>query len=348
MEKYNSYLNLIVNNPVNGMGSFTKNINVVYDETLTIPPLDDPRDYFGSVIRFSIPIDQIPIFVFPVNPTQNNPNVSNYVIEVNGNPANVVYTPNNNLPPPTASGGPIFFSMTDQQSQYYFVYSVQQMINMINTALNAAFVAAGSPGGTAPFYIYTPTTQLISLVVAQAFLSAAATITLNGPLKLYLSSFQYTTLSDPVTGPYSYTHVLTPTPFGQTTPFIYSEEYNAMDLWIDPRKLVITSNSLPIVGEASPVTIGPLTPNGTATSLPIITDFVLSFDNISDFSSVVTYVPTSQYRLFDMTPAGPIYRVNMNFYWQAENGFLYPLLLSPGNGITVKVGFFRKDLYLKS
>lgn len=345
----NQYLNIIVHNPINGSVEFPDNLTAVYDETLTIPVLSNPDKYYCSIIRFGIPIDLVPIFVFPVNPQQNNANVSNLIIGVSTGGVQysqpLTYHPANNLPAPTAGSSAPYFQDFQRQSPYYFVYSIQDMIDMINTSLLAAFTAAGSPGGTAPYYIYTPNGQVISLIVTSTFTGSnpTATIFMNSALNVYLNSFRYTTNND-INGPYMFTHNLVTIPYGQSTPYKFDWEYNAIDLWLDARKIVVTSQSLPTRQEASPtLSIGT---NGTALYQPIITDYLLSFNNIQDLSSIVVYAPSAQYRLIDLFKTEPLSRLNFQFYWQSEAGALFPILLSPGQSITVKIAFFNKSLYL--
>lgn len=346
----NVYLNIVITNNVSSTDPYPKNIQAVYDETLTQPILNIPSEYYASIIRFSMPLDTIPFFSFPVDRTQNNANISQLLVGVKvlaGNEFSsfVTYVPQNDTPPPT-SGGPNI-SYTQSLSQYYFIYSIQPFINMINTALNTAFVAAGSPGGVAPFYVYDPITQLISLIVDNAFLVAGAQIFLNSYLKNYLDSFVFTTLNNIPNGAFKYFHNLTPTPYGQTSPFRYQQEYNSLDLWFDIRKIVVQSSSLPGSEEASP-NYDPgesQGTNGRVSYSPIVTDFVISYNNINDVSSVLVMEPSPQYRLIDMNSNIPISRLNFSFYWLSKNGNLYPVLLSPNNSITMKIAFFKRSLY---
>ena len=352
----NIYLNVSITNPVSGISAYPLESQAVYDENLTIPVLSNPSEYYCSIFRFSMPLDTIPIFRFPVNFSQNNPNISDLIIGINNDglfTQPIVYVAANNLIAPAPGASSPFFSLTQAASPYYFIYSVQQFITMINTALNLAFVAAGSPGGTAPFYIYTATTQLISLIVTAGFIASGATIIMNAYLKTYLDSFpfKYTLLpsNNPlVPGLFYYTQDLSTIPYGQTSPYRFDEEYNALDLWFDIRKIIITTSSIPIVQEASPSTVAITNVNGAGNYLPIITDFVVSYNNIQDVSSILVYNPTSQYRLIDMYSNSPISRINLAFYWQSENGNLFPVFLSPGQTITVKIGFLKKELYKHS
>lgn len=354
----NIYLNLSINNPIVGDVDFPTNKIAIYDESLTVPVLSDPSRYYASILRFSLPIDSVPLMLFPLNPLQNNPNLSRLVIGVQtaALPAlpptgaarqYVTYAPQSvNLPAPTPGAGPIFFSLNQVQDPYYWIYSVDSFLSMINTALAAAFVGAGSPGGgAAPYYVYDSSTQLISLIVTATFIGAGALIFMNAPLRVYLDSFRFISSGETLNSSSIYYHNLNTLPFGGVSPYRFVEEYNAMDLWLDARKIVVLSNSLPFNPEASPVLTPTPNTNPSATYLPILTDFILAFNNIADVSSIITYVPDAQYRLCDLNSHSPINRINIQFFWQSENGNLFPIYLTPSQGATVKLGFLHKDLY---
>ena len=350
----NIYLNVSIPNSSLNQGNTVTPLNKVaqYDQSLTIPVLQNPTDYYMSVLRFTVPLDQIPLFSFPLDIYQNNPNVSFLEIGIQlagvQYPERIIYVSPNDLSAPTPGGSSPFFNFNDVTNPYYFIYCIQCFIDMVNVALGLAFVAAGSPGGgAAPFYIYTPTTQLISLIATTAFLGSGALIFMNAPLKTYFSSFNFTTTNSINSGPFLYFHNLTTTPYGQTSPFKFDEEYNSLDLWFDLRKVVLVSNSIPVIQEASPThSNAAMGLNGTANYLPIISDYSVVFNNINDAASILTYYPSGQYRLADMKSNSPLTRIDLRFYWLSKNGYLYALYIGPNQTAEVKIGFFKKELYL--
>src|SRR5580658_1620493 len=100
-----------------------------YNFTNTISVLDKPSDYFCSIVRFTIPLSEVPLYIFPIKPNQSNPNLSPMIIGIsyNGNNyfQNIVYVPNNNLPAPVQN------QTTQVIMPYYFVYSYQNLITAI-------------------------------------------------------------------------------------------------------------------------------------------------------------------------------------------------------------------------
>lgn len=343
----NRYLNIPINNLV-GYPVVIKDIQATYDVTLTEPLLDNPSDYYASIVRFTIPINTIPIFSFPVDISQNNPNVSALLIGIGTTggveyPQNIVYIPRSDLPVPTAGSSAPYFTFNQITSEYYFIYSIQAFINMVNTALAAAVTASGI-GVAAPYYVYTPQSQLFSLIVSQAFLNTNATIFMNELLLNYFDGFFFDDKNTIQNGLRLY-HNLNPIPYGSPVggPYQYFQEYTSLPLWFDIRKVVITTSSLPVVTEANPG-FNPTT-NSSANYIPIITDFAVTFNNISDINTVVTYNPTAQYRLVDMKSNVPLTRIQLTINWLSKSGYLYPLFIAPNQSAELKIGFFRKELY---
>lgn len=123
----------------------------VFNATKTIPILDKANDYFCSVIRFDIPLDQIPIFIMPVNMNQaipRDPTQTPFIIGiqygVNTNPStyfsqNVFYFPQNSYTAPSQNDP----NKVQIITPYYYVNNYQVLIDMINISLKLAINASG-------------------------------------------------------------------------------------------------------------------------------------------------------------------------------------------------------------
>lgn len=197
----NIYVNIVINHN-DMLGSKPSMAEFVANYTDLI--LEKADEYFLSIIRFSIPGQLIPIFIFPILPFPNtNVNGSPFFITmkfgaVTSTPQQVIYVPNGKLPgigyngipfpvPPAPSASHPFQTITD----YYFVYAYQYMLDMVNTTIAQAFTAlnAAVPGGLPvgalpPYFIYDATTQLISLIAQSAFYDE----TLATPIQLYFNT----------------------------------------------------------------------------------------------------------------------------------------------------------------
>lgn len=347
--KDNVYLNIVFNpDPYNGDGLTP----ATYNENLTIPVLNDTSKYYCSIIRFDIPLNNIPLVVMPIDATQNDPDLSLIVFGISylgtNYPVPVVYTPMNNCAAPIPAGSAPYFTNMQLTSPYYYVYSITQMLNMFNTAVTAAVVAAGFLASTAPYYSFDPNTQLFSLTVNSTFYATGATLYLNAYAYNYLASFQYFFVGFNKPGSNEYQMQLSPLPPGAPSggPYVYVEDYISIDLWFVLRKLLITTNTLPVVQEIVPAqnpSSGQST--GVSSSIPIITDFVPALTFSNEARSIAYYNPTSQYRLVDMNANTPLYKINLNIQWEDKQGNLYPLYLSVLQQASIKLAFLRKELY---
>jgi hypothetical protein len=340
----NVYLNVVFQNS-------TPNTELIaeYNVTKTLPILDKPSNYFAAVVRFDVPLNSVPLFVIPIVPNQVNPNLTPFTFTINASSTNVIYVPDNTY---TA---PIQNQQTQVITPYYYVYSFQNLINAFNTALAASYVAAGSPGGAgAPFFIFNPVTQLLGLVVSVAFITAGATIIINQALTNYLegfelifnvatNTFQFVLKNNGNNGfnlPGNTIAVASP-----PTWLIMSQEYTSMEYWLSLRKIVLISNTIPITFEYIPAFDTAGNPSAVATSIPILTDFVPNIEDAAQSRSIAVYNPTAQYRLIDMIGDSPLQTIDLRIYWQDKLGNYYPIFIEPFQQASVKIGFFRRDLY---
>lgn len=172
-----------------------------YSVNKTQPILDKASDYYCSIIRFDIPLATVPIFIMPIIPNQPNPLLTPLIFGINMNGVKrsvyLRYLPDGIFDPP----------VQNQTSQvintFYYVYSYDTLINMINYALANLYIICGLnapamfPTTNPPYMYLDPATQLISFIVPKFFtevtapLSFIPTIYINEPMINYLNSFQY-------------------------------------------------------------------------------------------------------------------------------------------------------------
>lgn len=349
-----------------------------YAVTKTLPILSKCDDYYCSVIRFDIPLNGIPLFIMPIVPNQADPDLTPLIIGITylgvNYPVNIEYLPDNILSPPLQN------QTSQVITPYYFVFSFQNLINSINLALAEAVSLSGVkavldaiPAKT-PWFYFDPVTQLISLIVPTLFTDPAAVpgkplIYVNAQLSTYLEAFQksqvgfnqpqghdFVFILDfpsfpappfPSSNPYPQSDkafypipVGGPDPAGVYTYYKFTQEYPAMELWISLRKIVITTNSIPIISEYTPTNN-----SGISSTLPIITDFVPQIEMAGDSRSIAFYNPTSQYRLVDMKSSEQLNTIDLKVYWQDDASNLFPLLLTVFQQASVKLGFFKRSLY---
>ena len=326
-----------------------------YSVTKTIPILSKCDDYYCSVIRFSIPLDTIPLFIMPILAGQPNPNLTPFIIGITTGgvdfPQPVIFVSETGAPVPLP---PIPFQKI---TPYYFVFEYQNLITAINTALAAAFVASGLVGNTPYFYLNTATEELHLVVDVANFAPTAtaavpnpvplATIFMNSALESYLSAFQARFVGPSVIGK---DYIFNLVRFGLDTtipPFTaaatqkdFPQEYSTLALWSSLRKILITTNSIPIISEYTPTNN-----SGISSTLPIITDFVPNIEAAGQSRAIAFYNPTSQYRLADMKSSEQLNTIDLKIFWQDLDNNIFPLFISEFQQANLKLGFFKKVLY---
>ena len=347
-DRDNVYLNIVINqDPISG----NEATPAVYNETLTHPVIKDCSKYYASVIRFDIPLAAIPILVIPIINTQNNPNLTPLIFGIKyvgvNYPVNLVYISDSNSIAPTPSAGPIFFTQRQLSDTYYWVYSIFQMVELFNNTINQAMINAGLGATPSPIFSYNPVSQLFSLTVTQAFLLTGAELYHNDQANNFLSSFRVYYNGNNRPDGDEYIHILSPLPHDAPVggPYTFIEDYNTIDLWFSLRKIILTTNTIPISPEFVP-TQNPFGINtGVSSSLPIICDFVPNLEYSNQGRGIAYYNPQSQYHLVDMISEIPLSRININIFWQDKFGNLYPLLIPSFQQASIKLAFINKNLY---
>jgi hypothetical protein len=69
-----------------------------------------------------------------------------------------------------------------------------------------------------------------------------------------------------------------------------------------------------------------------------ITSFNIYYRNI-------VYNPTAEYRKFELSGENDLYNLDIKFWYRTITGNLEPIYLDSGTYLSLKLGFFRKDLY---
>jgi hypothetical protein len=303
----NTYINVIIDHPEPdynvGRGApqgptvfQTEDLAVPadYGVTKTEPILSNCSEYYCSVIRFTIPLDEVPLLICPIVPNQisllgsSDPNLTPLIIGIqngpNGVPAsyfstNIIFTPSNNFPPPVQN------QPLQVITPYYYIFQYQILVDMLNTALSTVYISSGlaglNPGYLAPYFEFNPVTALFSLIVpsfmSQSFPFPSIKIFFNEALASFLFSFNifgnFPTDNIHQFG-FDYYFILTPSisnqyyPPGVTVPattippltpatsfyYKYTQEYSVLEYWTSLRKIIIISNTIPVKNEYVPAT----------------------------------------------------------------------------------------------
>lgn len=332
-----SYFNIsIVNNDVDRK-------KAIYNQILQVPLLNNPNEYFLSIVRFSIPGQGIPIFFF-------RENKYHVVLRYGGVDFQtpVIYSPNIN---------PLLNDNT--------IYSYNSFITMINTALLTSFNALkvafpGAPPTEAPYMQYNAQTLLCSLYCQQSYdpvVAGAPTIEIyfNNILYYFFDNFFIirTGNQDPSYKDYKFvitnqrnnaitSDINNPAITGGNPYYKFEQEYSTTYNWNDTKTISFKSGLFPVASEY--VRTGQ---NQTVASEKILTDFepIQSLSDPSGFRGVLQYQAQGVYRLIDIASQNPLKSIDLQITYKDELGDDHDLYIPHGSSITVKIAFIKKSLY---
>lgn len=369
------YINLVVpprNLDANG------NVPATFISQFSQPILYNPQDYLLAMIRFQISGINIPIMIPRIKPFPNT--------NVNETIYSVTLQIGNNI-----SQAPVIFNRTDftspipaaptannpnvEYTPYYFIYEYTDFLEMINQALRTAFAGlAGKPANSeAPYFIYNPSIQRISLIAQQAFYDLQVNygqftpppanpilVYINTPLFRYLDGipiidrgtntpdgrdiqFNIRNLNDS-------NWYITPGPLLPNNPnyideAIYLEmtqEYDALSDWNCLQTVQLESSTLPINKEVVPSIKS--NNQGEITSLGILADFIPLVVKGPEFRTDISYVANGSFRYIDLIGSSPINKADLTFYWVDDVGEQRLIYTPPYKLATAKMMFIRKDL----
>lgn len=335
--------------------------------------ITNPSEYYISVIRFSIPCQNIPIFIPEIQsfPNTNMNNTAYSVsLEYNGFTSGETFVQ-------FVSGNPNVYVQpisinnrdADTSSIYYWIYNFQDFIDMVNTTLETAFTAlniisGGLPlGSEAPYFEFDPVTQLISLIAQRQFYDAAIlnpiNIFMNYKLFVYFDALEVLYLGNGSNiylqngkdiqfiikdlknnwyNPSFLVPVFPPDYFKMTQNFPNLVSWNVF------KSLQITSNMIPIREEYSPA-LKDISGGSNTESQVFLKDFEPILNNGGDSRGILYFVLDGPYQLINLTSTTPLTKLDITVYWIDRFGRKF-LLQCPYNQIlSMKVVFIKKSSY---
>ena len=362
------FYNAVIANPYKPNGSNIR-IAAKYDPTTTNTTiLQDPSKYYMSIIRFTIPNSDVPIFNFLLKDESKSTTEGVYgiALEYKGTviSQNLQYIP-----------------LKTSTPVEYGVYHYERMLDFVNTALLTAYTALDlanplpADAKAAPFMTYESSTGLLSLWAPTGYDSQTADpvkIWFNTYLWDMMNSFNLKSDNFPKTGSSSdnrdyqimvesvsdnvFLAATNPiTPWRSITPsalnwFQMEQEYNTLFLWNDIRGFRFLSTTIPSVEEYTPAvsSVNNTALNSTSSTtsaIKIITDMEIQATTDASARSIVSYLPTAQFRYIELTQSGgPLKPFAFEIYAVDKFGNTAPLSITVNQSITVKFMFVRKDV----
>ena len=357
----NVYLNVTMDN-----GGSTENVPartfINYDQNL----IPKATDFYCAVVKFEIPLQSLPLFIMPIQPNQVNPNLTTLQVGI----CEVTPTlPGNNPPLTPQFMQPVIWEtqnynipvpIQDQPFQvvtpYYYDYSYEHFVYLINKALNAAWVAGGSLGAV-PYFFYDVDTKIINLIMPQSFQTAGGglgwTVCVNQNLNYYMQSFDFhkvniagTSRFEIATGELATNRTYwAPPPYGNNTASTYliQQEYPSNDYINSVRKIILITNNIPVRKEYFPAPN--VAQSGLTSFLGIMSDFNLDNNNIAGAQRSTAIYSANLYNLIDLVTEIPIRQIDLQIFWADNKNNLYPVTLGPNDVANIKLGFFSKSLF---
>ena len=300
-----------------------------FNETRVEPVLYRPSDYELAVVRFSIPSQNIPIFIWKEN-----------AFSVSLKYLNFVFTTTLQFIPNSPGGSYDYYGKS--------IWNYQDLIDSMNVGLLASFndfvsgttAFAGKPT-LPPYMIYTASTELCGLVAPIQYDTTIANpvyIYFNSNLANYFPALQNFGTADATLNKW----IRVKDNFNNRSTiagndyYTITEEYITLFLWNDLQKILLETDSIPTVPE--------LLGSQTNKTRKIITDFE-PLSQVND-RSIIQFFPQGALRFYDLISNYPLTNMNVKIFWQDKLGEQYPIYLNSTDNLTIKLYFKKKGVMI--
>jgi hypothetical protein len=347
-----------------------------FQETRNSPFVYNPSLYWCSVLRFTIDTQSLPQFVCEIQRGQPNVNLSVYEIILSYSYNGTVYNgisylnwiPQDKSAPIPIPPSSTLTGLQDLSSAYYFSYSYQYFINLLNNSFIEAYINLNNlvtgAGGVLPS-AYQPTITFdtnSNVAIITADIAGYLSQSVN-PIKIYFNPSLYQLFSSfnaffhGYNQPYNKSFEIVVDSFNgvNNAPFpsdstLYTgcevyQEYSTVVNQCPITAIVFTTSMLPIISEqiSKPLIYidgAILQNNGNNSNIAnIMTDFVA---NDAQYKPSITYAPSAEYRRIQMVGNSPVNSLDIQVWWRSRFGSLQPFFLASGSTCTIKILFEKK------
>lgn len=381
------YYNLTLgnNDPVSAGQLTYSSIPASIDAYNNQPIIQNPDDYYASIIRFSIPCLNLPLIKFIVQTNQPDINLGVYSFTIlKGYTENlpsgqagytskssqqfVEFTPTISIPANQIPTTPV--GAVQQNLPYYLVYDYLTFLNMWNTALALADLELYPASTTPPFFEYSATTQLITLYIPPIYKTDDTYIACNNQFLQYMLGFpkiNYTQSGQD--NQFGIDNVLLTNlgnvsgksnlldPAGAILYYGYEFQYTSYGYWNFLKSILITttmnvnSEAVYNFNNANAITTNSLTGSTNQQNvnyINILEDFIpdLAIPNGAGVANqIFTYFAQSLYRVFTFNQKTPLYKINLGISIVDTYGNIIPLTIPKGQSANFKIMFIKKSIY---
>ena len=355
---------------------------LVFQDIRSIPILSSPELYQLSVVRFNLQTaNSLPVFIPNIQINPYNPNKTTYSFTLTYNSTNhdadETYRSGQvflqHIPTNLNEAVPNLNTTKDTRTPYYYVYSFNTIVEMLNNALveafneltaDAGFNGVNLPTTNPPFFEWDSDNAKFILngdvIGFNDKIENHISISCNTALYTLISGFQASYYGPDVFEGRNYVLKLSRETRGlnlfkidNTYSVIQSyQEYSSGALFTPISSIVFTTSLIPVLpsnvakptiynGDGSLVSTGN---NNNITSM--ITDFESKDNNGYGFQGTLSYTPTAEYRMIDLNNSSSekLNNIDISVYWKDQYSNLHPVYLLPGCKCDIKILFRKKQL----
>jgi hypothetical protein len=129
--------------------------------------------------------------------------------------------------------------------------------------------------------------------------------------------------------------------------YVFNQEGSSVPSWSPVTSIVFQTATIPVNPSktGAPTYLGESLKNTLQQSgiSNVLTDFQIPLDRGDEYTnSILYYVPSSEYRLFDLISNGGLLNLNISIFWKDKLGFIHPFLLKNGSGGSLKMLLRKK------
>ena len=320
-----------------------------FDESRDIIFITNGQKYFFSIIRFTLESNNIPIHIPKIKNGQADANMTNYCMQMiysNGGtttpsiPVNLEYVCNNKfsnnyVAPPT---------IQQQDDPYYYIYNVQDVVDMFNKAstrclTNLISLQTGL-SCQAPKMIYNGD-NTFSIYYDDNFSSDISLYVNDDLLKLFGNFSSRYEMNNGINNRFVVSNKLKNTATIDGTTYTFeTQSYPCFQNWSPVQSIVFNSSigvNMEYVSEPQILNNSSVFGKSTDKVENVVTDIILPINNPTDYNSFIMY-NANVYREANLK-VSEIRNIGMSIHWKSKMGKNYPVMLSDGNNVTVKIKF---------
>ena len=349
----------------------TSSIQAIFKQSFPRFVIGNASEYYLAIPRFSIPREEIPLFIFRIQEDIGNtdPNLGIYSVTLRWDAQYYTeylifdpYVSSEPVPlPPSENGG-----LQDLSNDYYYIYDAYYWVELYNAAFAAAFARLKIDFPMAnvddpPIIDFDPATKLYSLYVDFRYTT--------GSISIYYNKEAYQTL-----GHMGNPRIINETPdrYYEIRPYqnanYYTREYRrpgtganaAGNITYVPnyfkyiqasqmistysclRKITLATNLIPVNYESTATQFPTIDGQSTLGITNLITDYIIQDDD--GVLKPLVFNNVAPYRYSDLISSSNIQQIDIYVYWTDEKDVERIVKIFPSTMLTLKLAFIRRGL----